>query len=173
MDDQQLQDVLGGIISLENPADIIICDAGAGITENIVQLILASTETIVVTTPEPTAILDAYALVKTVCQRDCTHTLDIIMNKCDNREEANRVLDGFMNIVSRYMGKHVNALGFVRYDRAVEESIKRQTPLLLTQPDGLVARDIRAIAHNLLNIPIDPASSGKLARFFSRVFGRN
>jgi flagellar biosynthesis protein FlhG len=171
MDDEQLKIVFDGIMGLETPADIIICDAGAGITENILQLILESTETIIVTTPEPTAILDAYALVKTVIKRDFSHMLDIVMNKCDSKDEATRVLNGFLDIVKRYMGKGVHVLGFIRYDRAVQDSIKRQTPIMLTHSDGLVARDIKSIARTLLNLPDEPSQTNKLSKFFSRIFG--
>jgi flagellar biosynthesis protein FlhG len=96
MDENKLKTILQDILVLRDPADILLFDMGAGINENIMQLILSSTETIIVTTPEPTAILDAYALVKTILKRAPAHPIRLIMNKSDNRKEAETVTQGFV-----------------------------------------------------------------------------
>jgi flagellar biosynthesis protein FlhG len=169
--ESQLQQLLDSMTKVDFAADIIICDAGAGITENLLHLVAASTETIVVTTPEPTSIVDAYALIKTIVNRDPQHQLDLVMNKCNNHKEAARVSEGFLRIISSHMTKEVNYLGFIHYDREVAESIKRQTPLTIASPGGQVARDMQSIARLLLEMPLPPYANNPLSRLFMRLMG--
>ncbi|MDR2356604.1 MAG: MinD/ParA family protein [Oscillospiraceae bacterium] len=171
MDEGQLGMLMSGLSKLDTDIDYIICDAGAGINDNLMRMILASTETIVVTTPEPTAILDAYALIKTIVKRDKFHPIHVIMNRSENRREADRVLRGFKDVMSRNLGKDVDLLGHVLYDRDVPQSIKQQTPIIISQPDGRTARDIKAIAQTLLNTSAAKDVPNRLARLFARVMG--
>jgi flagellar biosynthesis protein FlhG len=176
MDDKQLARFMEGLARLDIAIDYIICDAGAGISDNLIQMILASSETIVVTTPEPTAILDAYALIKTIAKRDNFHPLHIIMNKNESRREAERVLRGFQDVMSRNLRKDINLLGYVLYDHDVSQSIKQQTPIIISQPAGKTARDIKAIALALINVQANASQSdspNKLARLFSRIMGKD
>lgn len=172
LDDRQLQELVEGIVCLDTPADYIICDLGAGINETILKMILASTETIVVTSPEPTAILDAYALVKTIVLRDYSHTLHVVMNKCESKSEADKVLKGFTEIVKKHLGKELNTLGYIRYDHDVLESIKRQIPIMYSHPYGAAACDIKALTRTLLDLPYEKPGSSLFARLFSRLGGR-
>lgn len=171
MDETQLQELLQGLVWLNSPVDYIICDMGAGINDTLLQMILASTETIVVTSPEPTAILDAYALVKTIVLRNDAHPIHVIMNKCENKNEAGRVLQGFCEIVRKHLGKQLHTLGYIRYDHNVLESVKRQVPIVISHPDGAAARDIKAVARALLEMPDERAQTNPLSKIFARLFG--
>jgi len=171
MNEDQLAELLTGIVRLDTPIDLIIIDTGAGINENIIQMILASSETIVVTTSEPTAILDAYALVKTIVKRDNTHPLHVLINKCENMKEAHRVQNGFIEVVGRHLGKNINPLGLITHDKNVPVSIKRQLPLVVSEPYGQTAREISAIARNIIDLPAEQKSSNFLSRVFSRIVG--
>jgi flagellar biosynthesis protein FlhG len=169
MGESQLTEVLAGIIKLDAQIDLIILDTGAGISDKILQLVLASTETIVVTTPEPTAILDAYALVKTVVKRSSTHPIHVLINKCDNKKEARRVQDGFIEVVGRHLGKNVNPLGLIMYDHDVPLSIKKQVPITVSNPGGVTSKQIDLIARAVLELPGEKAPDGILSRVFYRL----
>ena len=169
IDEGQLTGLLEGLVSLEAPIDFIILDSGAGINENILQLALASSETIVVTTPEPTAILDAYALVKTIVKRDGSHPIHVLINKCENMKEAIRVQAGFIEVVGRHLGKNINPLGLIMYDHDVPMSIKRQVPITVSDPDGATSKEMDKIARAVLDMPSDKASDNILSRIFSRI----
>lgn len=173
MDENKIRDMMQSLLVLRDPADIIIFDMGAGISENIMQLILASTETIIVTTPEPTSILDAYALIKTILIREQTHPIRVIMNKCDSRKEAETVTEGFREVVRRNLAADIQSLGYVIYDQEVPKSIKRQIPILISHPEGAAAREITAIARILIDLPVKPAPTGILAKLFSRILRDN
>ena len=171
MGDEQLSTLLTGIVHIDAPVDLIIIDTGAGINEKIIQMTLASSETIIVLTPEPTSILDAYALVKTIVKRDSTHPIHIILNKCDNKKEAQRVQEGFIEVVGRHLGKNANPLGIIMYDQDVPMSIKRQIPITVSDPSGTVSREITQIARAVLDLPGEKPPGGLLSRLFSRILG--
>ena len=171
MGEGQLAELLEGLIRLDAPIDFIIIDTGAGINENILQMVLASSETIVVTTPEPTAILDAYALVKTLVKRDNTHPIHVLINKCESKKEAKRVQDGFIEVVGKHLGKNVNPLGLIMYDHNVPQSIKRQVPITVSDPGGATAREIEVIARALLELPEVRIPERALSRIFYRMLG--
>jgi flagellar biosynthesis protein FlhG len=169
MGEQQLAELFSGITKLETPIDLIIIDSGAGINDKILQTVLASGETIVVTTSEPTAILDAYALVKTIVKRDSTHPLNVIVNKCESMKEALRVQSGFIDVVGRHLGKNINPLGIILQDPNVPLSIKRQLPLTVSYPNSQTAREIDIIARAILDMPVEVKSNNILSRIFSRL----
>jgi flagellar biosynthesis protein FlhG len=171
LDEAQLQAFIRGLTRLDMPIDYILCDAGAGINDNILQLILASSETVIVTTPEPTAILDAYALVKTVVKRDNLHPIHVIMNKAESRKEAAHVLDVFRNVLSRYLSKDIGCLGYIMNTPDVPRSIKRQVPIMVSAPESRFAQDIRAVARALLELPPVKEPSNVFTRFFSGLYG--
>ena len=170
IDEEQLSGLISGIVHLDTPIDFIIIDTGAGINDNILQMVLASTETIIVTTTEPTAILDAYALVKTIVRRDAAHPLHLLINKCESKKEALRVQDGFTEVVGRHLGKNINPLGLITYNHDVPLSIKRQVPLTVSEPGSATAREIETIARALLDLQIEKSSNSMLAKVFSRIF---
>jgi flagellar biosynthesis protein FlhG len=168
MDEEELTRIMGSLVRLDTPVDYILCDVGAGINDGILQMVASSSETIVVTTPEPTSILDAYALIKSIVKRDNLHPIHVIMNKSDTKKEAEHVMQGLEEVLSRHLGKAVNQLGCILYDPDVPQSIKRQMPIILTHPDGKMARDIDAVARKMLALPVKAAPAGLFSRLFSR-----
>jgi len=169
MDEEQLAELLSELVHLDAPIDFIIIDTGAGINENIIQMALSSSETIVVTTPEPTSILDAYALVKTIVKRDASHPLHVLINKCESKKEAQRVQEGFVEVVGRHLGKNINPLGLIMYSHDVPMSIRRQIPISVSDPGSATAREIDTIARALLDMPGEKKANSILSRMFSRL----
>jgi len=172
LEEERLAEMLSVLVRLDAPIDLIIIDTGAGINEKIIQLILASTETIIVITPEPTSILDAYALVKTIVKRDSSHPLHALVNKCENREEAQRVQEGFIEVVGRHLGKNINPLGLIMYNHDVPLSIKRQTPITVSDPGCATSKEIMQIARTILDMPQEKTSNNYLSKIFYSMFGR-
>jgi len=173
MQEEQLAELLAKIVRIDAPVDIIIMDAGAGVSSTIMQVLLASSETIVVTTAEPTSVLDAYALVKTIVKRDATHPLHVLVNKCENSKEAQSVQTGFVNVCGRNLGKNINPLGLITNNKDFTAAIKRQVPITVSEPYGSTAREIDIIARAVLNMPNEKASQSVLSKVFSRMLGTN
>jgi len=171
MQEDQLADLLTGLVRMDAPIDLIIMDTGAGVSDNILQVILASSETIIVTTPEPTSILDAYALVKTICKHDASHPLHVLINKCENKKEVQNVQEGFINVIGRHLGKNINPLGLISYNHNMTMSIKRQVPIVVSNPGGATSREIYTLARTVLELPVERKTNGVLARVFARMLG--
>jgi flagellar biosynthesis protein FlhG len=172
MTEEQLSRLMLGIIQLERPIDVIILDTGAGINDNVLQIILASNETIVISTSEPTAILDAYALVKSIVKLDNSHPLHVLINNCVNVKEARNAQEGFINVVGGHLGKNINPIGLLMHDQNIPLSIKRQLPVLISEPYGQTSRDLDTIARALLNMPVNVRSKNILSGIFSRLLGK-
>jgi len=135
------------------------------------QVLLASSETIVVTTAEPTSVLDAYALVKTIVKRDNTHPLHVLVNKCENKKEAQSVQSGFVTVCGRNLGKNINPLGLISYNHDFTSAIKRQVPITVSDPNGTTTRELDFVARSILNMPNQRESFSILSRVFSRMLG--
>jgi len=171
MNNDELANLLSTIVHIDAPVDVIIMDAGAGVSNTIMQVLLASSETIVVTTGEPTSVLDAYALVKTIVKHDATHPLHVIANKCDKVQEAKNIQTGFVDVCGRHLGKNINPLGLISYNHDITASIKRQMPITVSDPYSLTSREIEIIARAILDMPEEREHAGLLSRVFSRVLG--
>jgi flagellar biosynthesis protein FlhG len=168
MSEAQLAKTIDHMMLLSEPLDIILCDTGAGVNEMVLRMAAAANETILVTTPEPTAILDAYALLKTLSQNEGIANIRLVMNKAASQKEAENAVNSFLSITQKYLHKRIEPLGSILYDQAVGRSIKEQIPLLLAQPKSATARDIVAIAGILAGLPAGEKPSGQLAKLFSR-----
>jgi len=173
MQEEQLTNLLAGLVRLDAPIDLIIMDTGAGVNDNIMQVILASSETIIITTPEPTSILDAYALIKTICKLDASHPLHVLINKCENRKEALNVQEGFINVIGRHLGKNINPLGLISYNHNMTMSIKRQVPITVSNPGSTTAREIYTLARTVLELPVERKQNSLLSRVFTRILGEH
>ncbi|MCL2627831.1 MAG: MinD/ParA family protein [Oscillospiraceae bacterium] len=171
MSNEQISSLLSSIVHIDAPVDVIIMDAGAGVSSTIMQVLLASSETIVVTTAEPTSVLDAYALVKTIVKRDASHPLHVIANKCEKIKEAQNVQAGFVDVCGRHLGKNINPLGLISYNHDITTSIKRQMPITVSDPYCITSKEIEVIARAILDMPVERESVGLLSRVFSRMLG--
>jgi len=169
MSESQLSELLMKIIHIDEPVDIILMDAGAGVSSTTMQVLLASSETIVVTTSEPTSVLDAYALVKTIVKHSPSHPLHLLVNKCENKNEAQSVQAGFTTVCGKHLGKNINPLGLISYNHDVTYAIKRQVPLIVSEPKTATSKEIEAIARQILDMPNEKASHSVLSRVFSKI----
>ncbi len=159
------------LLQLEDIADIIILDVGAGISDRVRILVEASEDLIVVTTPEPTAILDAYALVKTVSVMDEPPNLSLVVNRAGDQKEAEQVLRTFPGIVQKYLSCDIQALGNLLNSSDIMAGIRQQTPVVLGAPHSASSRQIRAIASALLKQDMAEKSRGGWWRFLNRLIG--
>ncbi len=117
-------------------ADIIIIDTGAGIANNVLQFVAAADEVYVVTTPEPTAITDAYGIIKIITTEivDRTVNLKLLVNRVHSADEGKRISDRIITIVGQFLGYKVDYIGFVYDDPIVQASVIRQKPFIVVNP---------------------------------------
>jgi len=150
--DKQMSAVLNGFDYLDQVADIIIIDTGAGIARPVVNFIKASRETIVITTPEPTSITDAYAIIKTVKEeKSAMPEFKIVVNRVDDYREGIEIFDKLNKVTQRFLQVELQYLGTIPYDANLVKSVKRQQPVSLGYPNSGSTKSIENISLRLLN----------------------
>lgn len=117
-------------------ADVIIIDASAGVGQNVLTFIEAADEAIIVTTPEPTAITDAYGIIKIISTEieDLDLGLKLVVNRARSVTEAKKVADRVINITSQFLNIKIDYLGFVYEDPIVPNAVRKQQPFVILDP---------------------------------------
>ena len=151
--------------------DLMIIDTGAGIGSNVVSLAMASDEILVVTTPEPTAITDAYAMIKSIIVHDANKPVRLVVNRVPSATEARRVADRIKNITLRFLNTNIDTLGFVFEEELVRKSIQSQRPLVSIYPQAKSSACFQQIGRQLLHNKTQQRSSG-LRLFFQSLMGK-
>ncbi len=134
----------------EQLADIVLVDTGAGVGRNVIDFLVAADEVILVTTPEPTALTDAYAVVKAYSARVQQPNVRLVVNRAYDEPEGQEVLARLTSTVERFLHIPIKPLGIVYDDRNMVNAIKCQRPLLQSYPDTIAAKCIKAIALSIL-----------------------
>jgi len=150
LDSQQVSKFVENMALLDKLADIVIVDTGAGLSENVMSFILAADEVLLVTTPEPTSITDAYALIKMVSNRDMSKKISVVVNKAESSNEANDVLRNLVMVADKFLGVRLEPAGYIMNDSVVTRAVKQQQPFSLVYPKSLAARNIREISEKLI-----------------------
>ena len=168
LESPQLMRIMENVMSLESVSDTIIFDTGAGINDNTLRLIHASHETILVTTPEPTAVVDAYALLKIVDSQGYQPNVNLVLNRVENVREATSVMDGLIRIVEKNTEIQMKKLGMISQDAYMLSAVKEQVPILISHPYCTASADINKLVNSFLNVSVPPRKKPGLAGFFDR-----
>lgn len=149
--------------SLSEEFDYILFDTGAGLSLENRRFIAAADECIVVTTPEPTSITDAYALIK-VMHRHLSDPIafSIVVNRAENRREAEQVSAKIGLVAKRFLNASIPLLGYVSDDQHVMRAVKKQTPFTIMYPQCAASRDMERIASGYMDLepPLKQNSQG-------------
>ncbi len=149
LDSNKLDILLEAFEELEKISDYILIDTGAGINSSVLKFISFASDIIVVVTPDPASITDAYALIKNIESRE--NNISVIINRAESNKEANEVYEKFMTACSRFLKRKVKKLGFILEDQNVIDSIKQQVPFIIRYPNCKASRSIDLIANNIEN----------------------
>ncbi len=167
LNEQQLQNIIHQVVVCDDWADIILVDTGAGLNKGVMKFVIAADEVIIVTTPEPTAITDAYAMMKAYASYQGVAPLRLIVNRVVEKEEGDLVVGKLMNVAMRFLGVSVTELGLVYEDRNMVKAVKSQKPLLTTYPGTISAKCIMEIAERMVTGDEVKTTSG-LRGFFDK-----
>lgn len=148
----ELEIFIKNIALLDKIADIILIDTGAGISENVVRFVMAANDVILVTTPEPTAITDAYALVKVIGIRDSKKGIRLIINRAENAIEAQTAMQKLNMVSQKFLKMKLQFLGYISNDPLVSKAVKQQKPFILLFPDSLAGKNIIEISKKVIKI---------------------
>lgn len=131
-------------------ADIIIIDTGAGLSRYVIEFVLAAHEVLLVTTPEPTALADAYAVVKAYGKYTKKRSIKMIVNRIRDESECQEVADRLNQTTQKFLKIPVDCLGYIYEDRAVRDAVNNQEPFVLMKPNAPASLCIKEIAKGLL-----------------------
>ena len=151
----QLDDLRKMLYELDDLADVIIVDTGAGISDSVLEFVAASSEVILVTTPEPTSITDAYALLKTLSKRSLFSIEDTVIkmvpNRVDSVIEGRELYNKLSTVVQNFLHLNIEFLGAIPIDMNVSRAVIKQKPISLAYPNTDAAKAINDIALALCN----------------------
>jgi len=149
MGQMQRRSVLDQLLRLERTTDLLIVDTGAGIGANSMAFAAAAHSILVTSTPEPTAIADAYGAIKTLVARGCRDGIKLVVNMAMNEDEARSVHARIDRVSRAFLSTPVEYAGSVPLDPMIPLAVRRRTPLLVASPDAPAARAITRLARSL------------------------
>jgi flagellar biosynthesis protein FlhG len=163
----QRQNILNGLRELQDEADFIIIDTMAGIGQNVTSFVAAADEILLVTTPEPSALIDAYAMVKTVFARRENAVFRLMINMVANQQQAFAVMTHLSRVVQQYLGKSLLYVGYIVRDPHVSQGVMQTHPFLLRFPDSPASKCVEDLAVRLLNqkVQLETQRTGFFRRF--------
>ena len=172
MADEEMARLFDAFAGIDPAPDYMLVDTAAGIHPNVLQFLVAADQTIVVTTPEPTAYTDAYALIKTCVRRVPDKTLGVLVNMAEDGREATDVTRLMLHMCRQFLNTSFNNLGFVPRDPAVLKAVRHQKPFLLGAPGCPASKAIRNIAATILQVESKDRKRSGLRKFFQRLLGQ-
>ena len=126
--------------------DFLLIDTGAGISRNVLAFISAANEVIVVLTPEPTSMADAYGLLKLICRFDLNQKIHMVINMADSILEATQTAGRMLSVSSQFLQKDINILGYILDDNYVRQAVRQQVPFVQRYPKSRTSQQVREIA---------------------------
>lgn len=157
---------------LQDRFDVVLLDIGGGYGGNLGYLLGAVDELILVMTPEPTAIADAYALLKMLRLGPGLSPTKLVVNRVHSFAEGRLAADKIRLAVERFLDCKIDVLGYVLEDESVPDAVMRQQLLLHLHPDSVSAQCIRQLVHNYLHVdpkPVKRGITGFLERWLQRL----
>ncbi len=161
--------LLDGLDAMQHDFDYVLIDTEAGISENVTYFNTAAQEILVVTTPEPTAITDAYALMKLLSTQFHEKHFNLIVNQTGNDEEALDVYRKLTMVSNRYLDISIDYLGSIPADRQMVESIRKQKVFVDMHPTSAVAGAFVSLAKRLSVAQSASQPKGNLQFFWKKL----
>lgn len=152
---EQIGFLIRNLSHLDQMADFIIVDTGAGISDSVMDFVLASPEVILVSTPEPSSLTDSYSLLKALYRNPTfqkeSGKVKVITNKVNSQEDAALVYGKLNTVVSKFLDGELEFLGMVPADSEIDKAIRQQKPVSILYPKSISSKAFSKIAENLLN----------------------
>lgn len=166
--------IIQNLVELDSMADIIIVDTGAGISDAVLEFLVASNEILLVTTPEPTSITDSYSLLKALNRHSRFSeeytSINVLANKVRNEEEAEILYHKLNMVVSRYLKVPIEYLGYIPQDEQLSKAVMQQMPVSIQNAAAKSALAYKEIARRLMSGEKDsPKIKQGMMAFFSHI----
>ena len=153
-------------------ADVVIIDTSAGVNSNVIDFVAAAEAAVIITPPEPTAITDAYGLIKIIATEyeSLSIGLKLVVNRVKSAAEAKKVADRMTNIAGQFLNLKVDYLGYIYDDPVVSQAVLRQKPFLVIDPRSRASFCVEHIVDRLEKTEV--RDTGGFTAMIRRLFGR-
>ena len=166
----ELESFVKNIALLDKIADVILIDTGAGISENVIRFVMAADDVVVVTTPEPTAITDAYAVIKSIGIRNKNKPVKLIINKTETAIEAQTAMQKLNAASKKFLEVKLQFLGYITNDPLVAKAVKQQKAFSLAFPECMASKNLNEIAKKIMPKNESSSKNVGIKGFFSKFF---
>jgi flagellar biosynthesis protein FlhG len=165
------QEILQQLEELEQEHEFLLIDTGTGIHHAVCQFVTAADLGLVVTTPEPTAIADAYATLKAFSAQPGVPDLEVLVNRADSAEQARDIVARLQRTTRLFLRNEVRSAGHIPDDTHVVQAVKRQTPFRVAFPHCPASRAVDTLARRINNL-LHRDSKPEPTTFFNRLWPR-
>jgi len=135
---------------LDMDIDYFIIDTAAGVSRNVVHFLISASEVFVVSAPEPTAIVDAYAIIKIILAEDSEKPIRVIVNSVKSADDAYEVYCQINSVVKRFLNREIDYLGYVERDNHVQRAVKSQMLVTHCFPNAPSSQCFRSLARQIV-----------------------
>ncbi len=165
------ENLIEGLREVQQQADYIIIDTMAGIGRNAVSFAAAADEVLLISTPEPSSIVDAYAMLKTIHTRREDAVVRLMVNMAANQAQATAVANKLANVTHQYLAQNLCYLGFLPRDPHVSQAVMQSKPFFVAYPNAPVTKYMQLLANRIdhQQATAEPAKEGFLKRFAQSV----
>ena len=151
---EQITFLVRNLSLLNDLCDILIIDTGAGVSDQVLEFVLASPEVVLVSTPEPSSLTDSYSLMKAMYKSSKYlkggTNVHLVANKVTSESEGRAVYNKMLSVVQKFLNGDLDYLGNVQYDSTLEKAVRNQKVVSIEYPQSKAAKNFEAIASKLL-----------------------
>lgn len=165
--------LLDQIESIQDDFDVVLIDTPAGVSKNVQYWAGSASEIILVATPEPTSLADAYATMKVLAQTNNDYVFRLVVNMARNEEEAIRVYERLSSVANEYLQARLEYAGHIPMCDSVRQSVRERTAYTQKYPFSPASRGVRGIARELLYNGAQPQPKGTMQFFWKRLVAGN
>lgn len=169
----QIENLTSKLYELDQLADIIIIDTGAGISDAVMEFVINSSEVVLVATPEPTSITDAYALLKAIDRRtdfDKNRMVHMLTNRVDSDREGKELFSKLNSVVTHFLEVKIHYIGSIPQDSNVSKAVMRQIPFSIAYPNSPATKAVAEIALKMMgHTEGNPKVRGGITHLFSKL----
>lgn len=164
----QIESLIHTFDKLNEISDYILIDTGAGLNTSVLSFIKAASDVVVVITPDPTSITDAYALIKNISEEE--RHINLVINRVESAKEGTDVFGKLERAARKFLEIELNNLGYIYEDNNVKKSVRMQKPFSVEYPNTIATKGVELIAYNLVNKENKTTSVNKFSRFINKLF---
>ncbi|OZI11546.1 ATPase [Bacillaceae bacterium SAS-127] len=168
-DDHHLDRWIFEIEALQYQYDYLIFDMGAGVTKESLDILMSVEDILVVATPEPTSLTDAYSMIKFIHLRGGMNTFYLVCNRAESLAEGRGANVRLQNVVDRFLQREIIELGVLPEDRHVKQATTKQQPFLLAFPHAPISTACKTMTNNYLTGAESPSFNGNSPKFVEKL----